>query len=83
MKVSLALLAVGAAATRISSSFGGSVGCNDGPWIWEDCTGEYYKELCGDECGWQYHTDPFHEGIAYPATYWLGCEQLRNPNDWW
>ena len=52
MKLTLALLAVGATATRITQE---DDYCLSG-WYWEVCSASYYQaNYCNmDECGWMY-----------------------------
>ena len=55
MKLGLALLAIGAAATRISD--GVDWFCSYDDWSWEECSGLYWQHDCEEhtyECGWWY-----------------------------
>ena len=67
-KLTLALLSVGAIATRTS------VHDDDcyGPWNWEECSLSYKQEdFCRDECGWWYSPENDDD---WDDDYWVTCE---------
>ena len=77
MKLGLALLAVGAAATRTQSAdqFG-----NDcwGDYIWEECSWSYYQvDYCTDDCGWWYSPELDDD---WSDDYWVTCDEFA---EWW
>ena len=73
MKLGLALLAIGAAATRISAGYDDDECYSD--WIWEDCSGLYYQvPYCADEyCGWFYSPTGIDALYDY---YWVSCAKF-------
>ena len=76
MKLSLSLLAAGAAASRVAQDNWDSCYSD---WIWEECSWSYYQEdYCTDECGWWYSDA---ESLAYwENDLWISCEEF---DTWW
>ena len=74
MKLSLSLLAAGAAASRVSQDDS----CYS-EWIWEECSWSYYQvDYCSDDCGWWY-TDA--ESIDdWGNDWWITCDEFA---EWW
>ena len=74
MKFGLALLAIGAAATRTSA---GDDDCY-GDWIWEECSWSYYQEdWCTDDCGWWYSPEADDD---WGDDWWVSCDEFA---EWW
>ena len=69
MKLGLALLAIGAAATRTS------VGDDCyGDWIWEECSWSYYQnDWCTDDCGWWYSPEADDD---WSDDWWVSCDEF-------
>ena len=70
MKLSLAILAVGAAATQTRSS---DWDCY-GEWYWEDCSGLYWQsDYCTDDCGWWYSPGLDDD---WSDDWWVSCDEF-------
>ena len=70
MKLSLAILAVGAAATQTRSS---DWDCY-GEWYWEDCSGLYWQsDYCTDDCGWWYSPGLDDD---WSDDWWVTCDEF-------
>ena len=69
MKLTLALLAVGATATRTTQD----ESCY-GEWIWEECSWSYYQvDYCSDDCGWWYADEADDD---WSDDYWVSCDEF-------
>ena len=69
MKLGLALLAIGASATRTSAG-------DDcyGDWIWEECSWSYYQnDWCTDDCGWWYSPGADDD---WSDDFWVSCDEF-------
>ena len=68
MKLSLALLAVGAMAARIEPE-----SCY-GEWIYQVCSDSYRQEdYCRGDCGWWYTITP--DDASWDDDYWVSCDE--------
>ena len=68
MKLSLSLLAVGAAASRVAQDEWDSCYSD---WIWEECSWRYYQNNCYiNACGWYYSS--YADGTD---SYWVSCDE--------
>ena len=69
MKLTLALLAVGATATRVAQE----EECV-GDWMWEECSQSYWRiDTCSDDCGWWYAPTPDE---ILDDDYWVTCDEF-------
>ena len=67
----LALLAVGATATRVAQD----EDCL-GWWIWEECSSAYYaSDYCTDDCGWWYKYDAYNDD---EDAWWVTCDEFES-----
>ena len=73
IKLTLALLAVGATASRLAVDV--EYGCYD-DWYWEECAQGYFQvDFCRDGCGWW--VSPGYDN-DWSDDYWVSCDEYQS-----